>query len=82
MTEYRTDLDRYTAAARIVLDGRDPKSNLGPILVTLEGVICSILLVTMGSDAKRAAAMLHEGVSPRVDERLALYAIRKAGGAA
>jgi hypothetical protein len=72
------DSRRANAAARAILDGRDPQASMAEIMVTLEHTIAAMLIVTQG-DPKSAALMLNEGVLEGVETRLALYGARKAG---
>jgi len=76
MNESQKDTQRALAAAKAVLDGRDPKRDSSSILVTLEHLI-ALLLLTTQRDARTAAAMLNEGVVAGVEGRLALYESRK-----
>lgn len=77
MTEPQRDTQRYLTAARLIIDGRDPNVDSSSILVTLEGLVTLVLLVTMGNDAAKAAAMLNEGLVPGVEGRLALAVARR-----
>lgn len=76
MTEPQKDTQRALAAAKLILDGRDPRTD-SSVLVTLEGLVSLVLLAAMGNDAQKAAAMLNEGLVPGVEERIALAASRK-----
>ena len=75
MTEPQKDTQRAIAAAKLILDGRDPKDS--SVLVTLEGLVALVLLASMGNDHEKAAAMLNEGLVPGVEERIALAASRR-----
>lgn len=77
MTEPQKDTQRALAAAKLIIDGRDPNADMGAIMTTLEGLVSLILLVVMGQNQRTAAALLNEGLVPGVEERLALHASRK-----
>lgn len=77
MTEPQKDTQRAIAAAKVLIDGRDPGADCNAILVTLEGLVSLVLLAVMGNDASKAAGMLNEGLAPGVEQRLALAASRK-----
>lgn len=77
MTEASKDTKRALRAARSILDGRDPQADFAAILVTLDHVIGTVLLVTMGGPEK-AVRMLHEGTIPGVEERIAMVAAKRA----
>ena len=76
MSEAQNDTKRALAAARLIFDGRDPKSDFGAVLVTLEHAVATVLLTVMRDPAK-AAALLNEGLVPGVEERLAFYSSKK-----
>ena len=76
MTEPQKDTQRAIAAAKLIIDGRDPKADHGAILVTLEGLV-SLILLTVMSEPRTAAAMLTEGLVPGVEARIALAASRR-----
>jgi hypothetical protein len=76
MTDPQKDTQRAIAAAKLIIDGRDPKADYGSILVTLE-VLISLILLTVMSDPRTAAAMFTEGVVPGVEQRIALAASRR-----
>jgi hypothetical protein len=78
MTEPQKDTQRAIAAAKLIIDGRDPNADSSSILVTLEGLVSLVLLATMGNDPSKAAGMLNEGLVPGVEERIALAASRRA----
>lgn len=73
------DTVRAIAAAKAIIDSRDPIAKQAQILVTAEHAIAAVLLTVMG-DARLAAGMLNNGLVPGVEERLAYYASK--GGAA
>lgn len=77
MNEPRKDSMRANAAAKALLDGRDPIADRGAVMVTLEHLVSTVLLVAMDRDPKKAAAMLNEGLVEGVEGRLALYASRQ-----
>jgi hypothetical protein len=68
------DTARAIAAMKLIFDGRDPVSDLGAIMVTLEHVVGGTLLALMSRDHRRAVGMLNEGLVPGVETRLALAA--------
>jgi len=70
---------RTLAAMKAVIDGRD-LSDLGSIMVTLEGTVAAVLTAVMG-DHEKAAGMLNEGLVEGVERRLALGAERRRGNA-
>lgn len=76
MTEPQKDTQRALAAAKHILDGRDPKRELGAVMVTLENLVALVLLAGMDNDPRKAASMLNEGLVQGVEERLALAASR------
>ena len=75
MSESQNDTRRAITASKAILDGRHPhdRENEGAIMVTLEHTVATILISLYG-DPARAAAMLNEGLVPRIEERLAFYA--------
>ena len=75
MAEPQKDTQRAIAAAKAIIDGRDPRDS--SILVTLEGLVTLLLLTTMDNDERKAAGMLIEGLVPGVEQRLALAASRR-----
>lgn len=77
LTEPQKDTQRAIAAAKVIIDGRDPRSDHGAILVTLEGLVSLLLLATMDNDPQKAAGMLNEGLVPGVEGRIALAASRR-----
>jgi hypothetical protein len=77
MTEMSRDSRRAVEAAKVLLDGRDPVTDFASVLITLDHLVATVLLVTMGNDHRKAVGMLNEGLVPNVEERIALYA---AGG--
>lgn len=50
--------------------------------MTLEHTVTAALLILMGNDPRKAAAMLNEGLLPGIENRLALYNARKVKGQA
>lgn len=74
MSENIKDSARALAAAKAILDGRDPVDKQSQILVTAEHAFATVLLACMGGDSRKAAAMLNEGLLPGIEERLAYYA--------
>ncbi len=74
MTEASKDTQRALAAAKALVDGRDLIADSSAILVTLDHLVATVLLATMGGDDRKAVGMLHEGVLPGVEERIALHA--------
>lgn len=77
MTEPQKDTQRALAAAKLIIDDRDPSADHGAVLVTLEGLVSLVLLAVMGNDERKAAAMLNEGLVPGVENRIALAASRR-----
>ena len=71
MTDAQRDTKRTIAAAKEILADRDPITDRGAVMVTLEGTVSAILLLVMGGDHKKAAAMLNEGLIQGVENRLA-----------
>jgi DNA-binding protein Fis len=80
MTNNVKDTVRALAAAKAIIDGRNPFTEYSSVLVTAEHAFAVVLLACMGGDARKAAAMLNEGLVQGIEERLALYASK--GGAA
>lgn len=74
MSEPQKDTQRAVAAAKLILDGRDPTDS--SVLVTLEGLVALVLLAVMKQDEHKAARILNEGLVPGVEERLSLHASR------
>jgi hypothetical protein len=77
MTEPQKDTQRALAAAKSIIDGRDPNADSSKILVTLEALVSLVLLATMDNDTRKAAGMLNEGLVPGVEARLALASSRR-----
>lgn len=50
---------------------------MNALSLTLEGTVAAVLLMVMGGDHKKAAAMLNEGLIEGVESRLALHASRQ-----
>jgi len=76
MNDPQKDTKRTLAAAKKILADRDPISDRGAVMVTLEGTVSAILLLVMGGDHKKAAGMLNEGLVEGVERRIA-YAASK-----
>lgn len=76
MTEASKDTQRTTAAAKMIVDGRDLHVDGAAILVTLEQLVAVVMLATQ-RDERSAALMFNEGLVPGVEARLALHAHRK-----
>ena len=74
MTEAQKDTQRIIQASRALLDARRPDDPA--VMVTLEGLIALVLLVSVNGDECKAAAMLNEALVAGVEERLALHAGR------
>lgn len=74
MGENEKDTVRAVAACKSIVDGRDPVEDRASVLVTAEHAFAAVLLVCMKGDARKAAAMLNEGLIPGIESRLALYA--------
>lgn len=64
--------------AMLLTDGRDPKNDMAAILVTLETVVATVLLAVMDRNPRAAVGMLHEGLVPRTEERIAQFSARGA----
>lgn len=79
MIAQKRDTQRVLAAAQLIFDGRAPERDMGAVLTTLEGVVALVLLSVMGNDARRAAGMLNEGLTPGVESRIAQAAGGRAG---
>jgi hypothetical protein len=77
MTEPQKDTQRAIAAAKAIIDGRDPNDDSSAILVTLESLVSLVLLAVMGNDHHKAVGMLNDGLVPGVEERIALAASRR-----
>jgi hypothetical protein len=73
------DSQRAIAAAKVILDGRDPATDGASILVTLDHLVATVLLVTQGLDHRKAVGMLNEGLVPHVEDRIALHAAKRGG---
>ncbi|MBN9600873.1 MAG: hypothetical protein J0G28_14530 [Afipia sp.] len=74
MSENQKDTQRALAAAKAIIDGRDPFRDYASILVTAEHAFAATLLAVMDRDPRKAAAMLNEGLVQGIENRLALYA--------
>lgn len=79
MSDNILDTQRALAAAKSIIDGRDPVTNYSRILVTAEHAFAVILLACMDGDPRKAAAMLNEGLIPGIEQRLSLYASKRIG---
>ena len=77
MTEPQKDTQRALAAAKLLIDGRDPNADMGAIMTTLEGLVSLVLLAVMKNEPHKAAGMLNEGLVPGVEGRIALAASRR-----
>lgn len=73
MSENVNDTVRAIAAAKAIIDDRDPIAKQAQILVTAEHAIAAVLVAVMG-DARLAAGMLNNGLVPGIEERLSYYA--------
>ena len=62
------------AADEIILPTMNAGGNESSVMVVLESTIAAVLLTLNKGDSRRAAAMLEEGLVPRLIERLTLYA--------
>jgi hypothetical protein len=67
------DTQRALAAVKAMVDGRDPNTDYGAILVTAEHAFAAILLACMNKDPRKAAQMLNEALVPGIEQRLAFY---------
>lgn len=77
MHDAQKDTQRALAAGREILDGRHPVHDRSTVLITLDHLIATVLIAAMEGDAKAAVGMLHEGIIPSVEERIALYASKR-----
>lgn len=80
MSEAHKDTERAFAAAKAIIDGRNPSADSASILVTAEHAFAALLITVMDRDPRKAAAMLNEGLVQGIEHRLSLYASK--GGAA
>jgi len=78
MHEAQKDTQRAFAAAKAIIDGRDPNSDGSSIMVTAEHAIAAVLLAVY-RDPRTAAGVLNEGLIPGIEERLSLYASKRPG---
>lgn len=76
MSGAREDIIRATDAAHLIIGDRDIATAQASIMVTAEHAVATVLLA-LYPDARKAAAMLNEGLVPGVEARLALHASRK-----
>lgn len=77
MSEASKDTKRAIAAAKLILDSRDPVKDRSQVLITLDHTIALLILVAMEQDPKKAVQMFNEGTVPHVEERIMLYGSRK-----
>lgn len=75
MHEAQKDTLRAVAAAKAIIDGRDPSDEPSSILVSLEHAVAAVLLA-VHRNPKIAAAMLNEGLVPGIEARLSRVAAR------
>lgn len=75
----KIDTQRAFAAGKAIIDGRDVFTDSASILVTTEHAVASVLLMLMGQDPRKAAAMLNEGLVQGIEHRLALFASKTGG---
>lgn len=61
-------------AGKVLLDGRHPVDDMASVMVTLDGLVALILITCMNNDPRKALGMLHEGLLPGVEQRIALFA--------
>jgi len=73
MSEASPDAKRALAAAKNVVDDRNPHADAASIMVTMEHAIATVLLALYPDPAK-AAAMLNEGLVQGVEQRLSMRA--------
>jgi hypothetical protein len=73
MHEAQKDTQRALAAAKSIIDGRNPDSEGSSIMVTVEHAIAAVLLAVC-KDPRVAAGMLNEGLIPGIEQRLSFYA--------
>ena len=77
MAEHSKDTQRVMAAAKALLDGRDPVLDRSQVLVTLDHLICLMLITAMEGDALSALALFTEGTVPHVEERIMQFENRR-----
>lgn len=77
MSSPSRDTQLAVQAARILIDDRDPVADMSTIMVTLETMVSTVLLAVMNQKPDAAIGMLHEGLVPRVEFRIALFASRR-----
>lgn len=78
MTEAQKGSRRAAEAASKIFDGRDPRGDHAPIMVTTEQAVATVLLALYPDPAK-AAAMLNEGLLQGVEQRLSMFAAKREG---
>lgn len=77
MAEHSKDTQRVMAAAKALLDGRDPVKDRSQVLITLDHLIGVMLITAMERDARKALAMFTEGTVPHVEERIMQFENRQ-----
>lgn len=76
-SEPQKDTRRVKRAAKAFVDRRSPVNDSSSVLVTLDHLVATVLLTTQEGDIRRALGMLHEGLVPSVEERLAQFEKKK-----
>jgi hypothetical protein len=76
MHETQKDTQRALAAAKAIIDDRDPVADYSSILVTTEQAVATVLLAIFRNDPAKAAAMLNEGLIHGIESRLSMYAAK------
>lgn len=79
MTQAQRDTQRALAAAKALLDGRDPRTEFAEVLTTLEHLVALVLLSVTPNDHRKAAEVLNEALVPGIEERLACSSARTQG---
>ena len=81
MSDSIEDTRRALAAAKAIVDGRDPRNprNTSAIFVTLEHAIATVILSLM-HDPKMAALMLNEALVPGIEARLMMVQEKRSLG--
>lgn len=77
VNDAQKDSQRALKAAKEILDGRHPVDDRSTVLITLDHVIATVLITTMGGDVQKALGMFNEGTIPSVEKRIALFASRQ-----
>jgi hypothetical protein len=80
MKDAQKDTQRAIAAAKAILDGRDPVIDRSTVLITLDHTIALLLLACMRNDPRAAVQMFNEGTVPHVEERIMLFASKRPSG--